>query len=129
MYETAASAFSVHHVNAWEANSSTIVVDTLVQDSPPFVPPAAVEDLGSPKAQEDALRLDDLGNSKAQEDATTLRRLVMRGTAVHCREYDTREAAGLQGWGLDFPNLLPPECTGRAHNAVFAVVRCWYTAV
>lgn len=108
VYETLMPLFSTHHVNAWEANSSTIVVDTLARATAHF----AASDMTF------------FNRSEGPESETRLRRLVMRGTALECREFDTRSVAGLEGRSLNFPNLLPPQCTGHPHSAVFAVVRC-----
>lgn len=101
----------MHHANAWEANSASIVVDTLARDTADF-------------AASDMAHVTNLESFDGPENATTLRRLVMRGSAVQCREYDTRDVAGLEGRALDFPNHLPPKCTGQPHSAVFAVVCC-----
>lgn len=108
VYETAQPLFSVHHVNAWEADSCTIVVDTLARDTAHF----AASDFTS------------LSSFETPEEATTMRRLVMRGTALDCRQFDTRTVTGLEGRSFNFPSLLPPKCTGQPHQAVFVVVRC-----
>jgi hypothetical protein len=109
VYETPRTLFSLHHINAWEANSSTIVIDTLARDTAHF-------------AASDVTFLRKL---EAPEHATSMRRLVMRGAAVTCRAFDTRAVPGLQGRSLNFPALLPPACTGHPHRAALAVVCCF----
>jgi Retinal pigment epithelial membrane protein len=104
---TAPSAFSFHHVNAFEADSATIVIDTFARKRITFdgsLSKADVKDVAGP------------------EQLTSLRRLVVRGTAPEARAFDVGAAFCRT---MELPSQLPANVTGRPHSVIYAVVRCF----
>lgn len=100
--------FAFHHVNAWEADSATVVVDTLAR---------AAQDFNQSMEQVEQAYFEGGSN------AATVRRMVMRGTAVQVREFDMRDVPALGLKYLELPSPYPPQFCGKPHGAIFASVR------
>lgn len=101
VYETA-SKFAFHHINAWEADDDTIVIDTCAMDT---------IDFGQPLEQA-------LEGTRIRSAAATPRRLVLHGNDRRAQEHIIRSDSY-----TEMPTPLLPRGNGRPHDHFFALVR------
>jgi carotenoid cleavage dioxygenase-like enzyme len=103
----ASPKFSFHHINAFEVQDGTIVMDIIASNFTLFH--RDWESVGTAYLQDPAFM-------------STIRRLVATKGQEHVQEHDLRAVPGLQGI-CEFVAQLPPDVVGRAHQTFFCLVR------